>query len=461
MKLENISSALKDFWNEYKLVKSGIIGIVFLLVFLIITLFEPYVSPDSNANNKWTNITYWDDNPSSVPPVWVDLFSSKNHARNIKLEPVSVNKTDQGQEFIFEYDYEYYYPPEDMYFHFDSKGGVNLTFKIERPDGISLPLFVKSFESTGIKHNRLSTVKNGKMKLFNFLKRNDRSARNVSVDMIRPSEIIFTKKSKEMHTNQEPLNGIYRFSVLFPELDSDNQVSNPYINVAGSVFGVMGTDSTKRDLWSGILAGVKWALLIGLLTAFISVTVGVTYGVSAAYFGGKTDIILMRIYEVFISTPILPFLIVLSAIFNPSIFIMIGIMAMFFWTGSVMTVRSMALQIKEEVYIEASQALGASHFRIIFKHIIPIIIPFAFSQMALMVPGAIIFESTISLLGLGDSSIVTWGTILRDANTSSAVISGQWWWIVPPGIGIACMGMTFAFVGFAMDKILNPRLRTR
>ncbi len=461
MKLENLSSAIKDFWSEFKLVKSGLIGIALFLIFVFVFLFEAFVSPDYNANKKWSNISYWEDNPDSVPPVWVDIFSTKNHARSIKLEPVSVNETDKGQEILFEYDYDSYYPPEDLYFHFDSKGNIDLTYTLERPDGVSIPLFSKSINSTKSKHSRISTGKNGKLKLFNFLKRNDRSAKNVNINLLQSTEIIFSEKSKNMHTDQEPLNGTYRFSILVQKGNSNGSIENPHINVAGSVYGIMGTDGLKRDLWSGILGGIKWALFIGLLTALISVSVGVTYGVSAAYFGGKVEIVMMRIYEVFVTLPVLPFLIVISAIFKPSIYFLITTMALFFWVGSVMTVRSMALQIKEEVYIEASMALGASHFRIIFKHIIPIIIPFAFCQMALMVPGAIIFESTISLLGLGDPSIVTWGAILRDAQSMGAVISGQWWWIVPPGIGIALMGMTFAFVGFAMDKILHPRLRTR
>jgi peptide/nickel transport system permease protein len=140
---------------------------------------------------------------------------------------------------------------------------------------------------------------------------------------------------------------------------------------------------------------------------------------------------------------------------------MVVLMAMFFWTGSVKTVRSMAMQIKEETFIEASRALGASNFRIIFKHMVPILIPYSFSSMALFIPRAVVYEASISLLGLGDSQIVTWGQILSDALNSGAVLNGLWWWVVPPGLAIAFMGMAFAFIGFSMDKILHPKLRTR
>uniref|UniRef100_UPI002FDB5A7B ABC transporter permease n=1 Tax=Mesotoga prima TaxID=1184387 RepID=UPI002FDB5A7B len=177
--------------------------------------------------------------------------------------------------------------------------------------------------------------------------------------------------------------------------------------------------------------------------------------------GGWKDSLMQRIFEIFISVPMLPVLIVMSAVFKPNIWVMIGIMCIFYWVGPVKTVRSMGLQIKEETYIEASRALGASNTRIIFKHMVPLLIPYAFASMALNVPGAIVVEATLSLLGLGDPNIVTWGQILQDAHNGGAMLSGMWWWVVPPGLAIAFMGMTFAFVGFAMDKILNPKLKTR
>ncbi|HBJ82103.1 ABC transporter permease, partial [Pseudothermotoga sp.] len=187
----------------------------------------------------------------------------------------------------------------------------------------------------------------------------------------------------------------------------------------------------------------------------------VIYGVVSAYYGGIVDSIMQRIWEVFINIPLLPVLIVLSAIFKPSIWNLIVMMSLFFWVGPVKTVRSMALQIKEETYVEAARALGASHGRIIFRHMIPILIPYAFASMALNVPSAILYEATVSLLGLGDATIVTWGQILHDAMSGGAVTNGLWWWVVPPGVAIALVGMTFAFLGFAMDTILNPKLRTR
>mgnify|MGYP000940280417 FL=1 len=264
-----------------------------------------------------------------------------------------------------------------------------------------------------------------------------------------------------MLIDPEPLKGKYTIQAAILLQRPEDTISNVELVVPGRVFGLLGTDAFKRDLFSGVLAGIKWALLIGLLTAIVSVMVGVIYGVISAYLGGWKDSAMQRVFEVFNSIPLLPVLIVMSAVFKPSIWNLILIMCIFYWTGSVKTVRSMGLQIKEETFIEATRALGASNFRIIFKHIIPLIIPYSFASMALFIPGAIVYEASISLLGLGDATIVTWGQILRDAYTGGAVINGIWWWVIPPGLMIAIMGMSFAFIGFALDKILHPKLRTR
>ena len=243
--------------------------------------------------------------------------------------------------------------------------------------------------------------------------------------------------------------------------DPSINIDNLHISIIGGVSGILGTDSSKRDIYSGLVAGLKWALLIGFFTSIIAVFVGVIYGIVAAYFGGKVDTAMMFFWDYFISLPQLPILIVAAAIFKPSIWTFITILIIFSWAGSVKTVRSIALQIKEETFVEAARALGASHGRIIFRHMAPILIPYSFASMALTVPGSILFEASVSLLGLGDSTVITWGQILNDAYQGNAMINGLWWWIIPPGIAIAIIGMTFAFLGYALDRILHPKLQTR
>jgi peptide/nickel transport system permease protein len=119
----------------------------------------------------------------------------------------------------------------------------------------------------------------------------------------------------------------------------------------------------------------------------------------------------------------------------------------------------MSLQIKTKGYIEASKMMGQKNSIIIFKHILPQLLPYAFASIAISVPAAITTEAGLSFLGLGDPSFPTWGQILHDANTHGAAARGLWWWIMPPGLMIALTGLAFVFVGSALDAIVNPKLK--
>lgn len=457
-----IQMQLADFWKEFKQVKFGIIGLIFLVIFILITIFEHFLIPFPEASTRWRNITYWEDNPRNAPPVWINWFTEKDYTpttymNNLEFEEKTISPTMSVSTAILEYDYNYDVPPIDLIYRGRFKGSFTLNIVLERPDGNTINLVNKNFSSPTWKDFRVAISNEAKNAVQSFAKR----FQNVSSQTIKVNSTIFSEANKEIITNPVPLKGTYKFNINIIKTSEDTVIEDPKFIFSGAVSGILGTDNAKRDIWSGLIAGTKWALFIGLLTSAISISVGVIYGVVSAYYGGFVDSIMQRIWEIFMNIPLLPVLIVLSAIFKPSIWSLITMMCLFFWVGPVKTVRSMALQIKEETYVEAAKALGASNGRIIFKHMVPILIPYAFASMALNVPSAILYEATVSLLGLGDATIVTWGQILHDAMNGGAVTNGLWWWVVPPGISIALIGMTFAFIGFAMDTILNPKLRTR
>ena len=464
MSWNDMKASTKDFWSEFRKVKSGIVGLIFLGVFLFILIFEPLLLPFSEANTRWKDITYWEDNPASAAPQWTNLFTSKKRAVSEDLEISEIEEKKVGTIRIIEesfiYNYEYDVAPADLVFRASGTGSATFIISIERPDGKTIDLFRKPLELPADRTLRIAIDRSSKNEALNFLK-SFNAMDGVTAQTVRTTDVIFSQVEKSLSFKPEPLKGEYRIKVSMILQKEADTITSTGMKIAGRVHGILGTDNSKRDIWSGVLAGVKWAMLIGLMTALISVSIGVVYGVMSAYLGGWKDSLMQRIFEIFISVPLLPVLIVMSAVFKPSIWVIIFIMSIFYWVGPVKTVRSMGLQIKEETYIEASRALGASNARIIFKHMVPLLIPYAFASMALYVPGAIVVEATLSLLGLGDPNIVTWGQILQDAHRGGAMLSGMWWWVVPPGMAIAFMGMTFAFVGFAMDKILNPKLKTR
>ncbi|MDD4826011.1 MAG: ABC transporter permease [Mesotoga sp.] len=464
MTVSDFRRSASEFWREFRKVRSGVFGLIFLAIFICILIFEPVIVPYPEANEKWRDITYWQDLPSSAPPSWINLFTSKKRAVSESIEEYAFSETLAGamriQEYVFEYDYSASVAPSDVVFHASGVGKPTVVISIQRPDGLSIDLYRKQLEMSPTQDARVSIDRSAQAASMNFGKKYSPSE-GVQLQTIKTTDVIFSEAKQGIFRSPSPLAGIYKLKVTLLLQRAEENIENAFVTIAGRVHGILGTDNSKRDIWSGVIAGVKWAMLIGLLTALVSVSIGVIYGVISAYVGGWKDSLMQRIFEIFISVPMLPVLIVMSAVFKPNIWVMIGIMCIFYWVGPVKTVRSMGLQIKEETYIEASRALGASNTRIIFKHMVPLLIPYAFASMALNVPGAIVVEATLSLLGLGDPNIVTWGQILQDAHNGGAMLSGMWWWVVPPGMAIAFMGMTFAFVGFAMDKILNPKLKTR
>jgi len=461
-KTNRVAKQLKDFWDEFKQVKFGIAGIILLLLFVFLVVFEQFLIPFPEASTRWRDITYWEDNPRSVPPVWINWFSQKDYTPTEYIEDLEYTEQNISgpitmQSSVIEYEYVYDVPPVDLIYRGTFKGNFSMNIVLERPDGNKINLVNKSFSSNTEKDFRISIINEANNNVQSFARR---YVQNLP-PRVDVNTVLFSQANGELFSNPTPLNGTYKLNINLIKMTEDTTIQDTRLVVSGSVSGLLGTDNSKRDVWSGLVAGIKWALFIGLMTSAISVSVGVVYGVVSAYYGGIVDSIMQRIWEIFINIPLLPVLIVLSAIFKPSIWSLILMMSLFFWVGPVKTVRSMALQIKEETYVEAAKALGASHRRIIFRHMVPILIPYAFASMALNVPSAILYEATVSLLGLGDATIVTWGQILHDAMNGGAVTNGLWWWVVPPGIAIALVGMTFAFLGFAMDTILNPKLRTR
>ncbi|MGC2440315.1 MAG: ABC transporter permease, partial [Nitrososphaeraceae archaeon] len=134
----------------------------------------------------------------------------------------------------------------------------------------------------------------------------------------------------------------------------------------------------------------------------------------------------------------------------------IGFLLIFSWMGTAKVIRSIALQMRNFQYVEAAKLMGQSDLTVIFKHIIPQLLPLTFASVAIAVPGAILTEAALSFLGLGDPSLPTWGQLLHEANTADAASRGIWWWIVPPGLMIALTALAFFLIGNTLDAIANP-----
>lgn len=221
----------------------------------------------------------------------------------------------------------------------------------------------------------------------------------------------------------------------------------------------LGTDFMGRDLLSQLLHGAQIAFAIGITAAFMSVFIGTTIGLVSGYFGRVIDTLLMRITDIVLVLPGLPFIIVFAAaIGKQSIWIIVILIAMLGWPGVARVIRAQTLSLKERPFVEAARVSGASDFRIIFKHIAPNVLPLTFLYMTFGVSGAILTEAALSFIGLGDPSVVSWGMMLQWAFTTGHTFRAPYW-LLPPGLAISLLSLSFYLIGRALDEIVNPKLR--
>lgn len=220
---------------------------------------------------------------------------------------------------------------------------------------------------------------------------------------------------------------------------------------------LFGTDQLGRDLTAELLYGARTSLLIGLLATAHAVLVGVTIGGLAGYFGGRTDIWLMRFTEIFQTIPLFLFAILLVAVLTPSITNVVIAIAVVSWPQMARLVRGEFISMRDREFVLACVSMGMSNTRIILQHILPNTLSAVIVMGSLMVATAILTESSLSFLGLSDPNVMSWGFVI---GTGRAAIRSAWWVCTIPGIAILLTVMAINLVGEGLNDALNPRLRT-
>ena len=229
---------------------------------------------------------------------------------------------------------------------------------------------------------------------------------------------------------------------------------------------LLGTDINGRDVFSRILFGGRISMTIGFLALFVLFPIGLLYGGIAGYFGGKTDIIMMRFAEAVMSIPSFYLLIILASILPSGMtsvqrfMLIVVILALIGWAGFARVVRGMVLSIKNQEYIQAAKSIGASRLRIIVKHILPQTTSFVIVAMTLSVPSYILSESGLSFLGLGiQQPDASWGNMLKEAQEYTNIIYRPW--LLTPGFLIFIAVLAFNLIGDTIRDILDPKSKTR
>jgi peptide/nickel transport system permease protein len=455
-----------DFLREFSQSKSGMAGVIILLSLIIIMLYAILAIP-LESFRQWNNPNYWINYPKAAAPQWTNtgLFGPKVFEHLIMtLDDASITKiviADNIRTEVHSYavDFSYDSYPNDFMIPYSVKYGQIppvLQVDIIRPDGIEFRIYYSSLPSSLAKSNEnqfSSRIFSTDPIIAEYLRQLNDSFRYAQ-DSSKPQVMIFS----DIQENKV-LKGKYLIKETFYLFNDSDTVQESGLILGGRVYGLMGTDELRRDLAIGILWGAPIALFIGLSVSIGSVVIGLIYGVMAGYKGNRTDDGLMLINDIFYTLPALPLLVIMSVTLGRSIFLITGFLVIFGWAGAAKVTRSLAMKMKNLQYVEAAKLMGQSDTKIIFKHIIPQLLPLTFASIAISVPAAILGEAALSFLGLGDPSIPTWGQILHEANSASAASRGLWWWIVPPGVMIALTGLSFILIGNTLDSILNPKAR--
>ena len=251
--------------------------------------------------------------------------------------------------------------------------------------------------------------------------------------------------------------GIALAAPLIAPYDPWSRVGPPFTPPNSSY--IFGTNDAGMDILSELIYGTRTSLIVGVSAALIVSAIGTLVGLVAGYFGGVVETTLMRITDIFLLFPDLPFIMILTLYLGPSVWNIVLAIGILWWSGTARVIRSMVLTIKEEPFIEAAKAVGAGNRHIMLSEILPHVFPVIIVGVIRFTGFGILYEAGLSFLGLGDPTAKSWGTILHYAQTRGAFVRGLWGWFIPPGACISLTIISFTLISFSLDRILNPKMR--
>lgn len=449
--MQALQSSLREL-RQYPSAFMGV-GIIVFLVFL--SLYAVVAVPYHEAIRLWRGgEDIWLETPRNAQPSWINLLSAKKLPETFvisTLEPspspgrgASKTLAPDGKtvSISLAFDYRYDGFPSELTLFLEAKYAEILpyvTLLWRTPDGRELSLGerkVKASERYNISQDtRLERRLGG-----------------------QPPEIgLFVGGAGQLPSRPTP--GRYTLQIegtLFePQADLDAKLV-----VYGQVYGVAGTDHKRRDLMVALLWGAPIALAFGFIVAVGTSVTTLIIAAIGTWYGRWVDAIIQRLTEVNIILPVLPILIMIGAFYSRSIWVMmLVITALSIFGAGIKVYRAIFLQVKESPYIEAAKAYGASNLRVIVRYMVPRVIPVLVPGFVTLIPSLVFLEASLAVLGLGDPVLPTWGKVLNDASANGALYKGYYYWVLGPSVLLMLTGLGFALLGFALDRIFNPRLR--
>lgn len=220
----------------------------------------------------------------------------------------------------------------------------------------------------------------------------------------------------------------------------------------------LGSDDAGRDVLTNLLFGARVSLLVGFFAALISLLIGGAVGLAAGFFGGRTETVLMRLTDILLVIPDLPLMIVLIAILGRGLGVLILVIGILGWTTTARVVRAQTLSVRERQFLLRARALGGGDLYLIRRHVFPLVFPLMLVNGVLVISAAILNESVLAFLGLGDPTRLSWGQMLNFGFRRGAMSAGAWWALAFPGLAIIWVVLGLSLLGNGLERVFNPRL---
>ena len=480
MGAEGMELGFKGVLKELLTYKSGTLGVVILVFLVALSIYTVVAIPYDKAIKLWRGEEeVWIENPRNAQPIWVKYWEYLR-GRNLP-ETIKRDTSDSKQygvykslraipgtnlkrlyiEFSFKYEYDDF--PSEINIFFSSKFNESAPIlriiwekpgrnKIELLDFIPRDKYDRLYLS--IEHNVLKALHSYVKEKLYALGKNPEVPLSVE-------KALFAVEDESMSSSLtvKPLKGTYKLIIEGLLFGKDSNVDARLI-IYGKVYGMCGTDHLRRDLTIAMLWGLPIALSFGLIASLTITFLQLIIATISGYYGGWIDALIQRLTELYMILPFLPFLIMIAAFYKLDIWVILAaIIILNIFGGGIKSTRALVMQIKEYPYIEAAKAYGASSKRIVLLYIIPKILPPVIPGLIGAVPGYVFLEAALSLLGLGDPFLPTWGKVINDSYRWGALYKGYYYWVLQPSFMLILTAFAFAFIGFALDKIVNPKLR--
>lgn len=431
---------------------SALAGMAMIVLFVVLAVYAMASMPLSEAIELWRGAgDTWQYTPRNAAPAWYNLlpgvnkpvtmdFDTRTLPESRTVEEIAPGMWEVKVSFPFDFTYDDF-PTEVNVFTSVQGASVRpfLSMKWLTPDGREIPLVdadIRASESFRLGQDTRLTRRLGGQ------------AANIG---------LFADPNAE---GTKPLKGRYELVAEALVFDADAELDVKLV-VYGQLHGLAGTDHRRRDITIALLWGTPIALAMGLMGAVGATVTTMAIAAIGTWFGGWVDGLIQRITEINMMLPAFPLLIMIGTLVDRSLLLLTAIwVALGIFSAGIKSYRAMFLQVKEAPYIEAAKSYGASHMRIILQYMMPRILPVLVPTFISLVPSFVFFEATISVLGLGDPLLPTWGKVLSEAQEQGALHNGYYYWVLAPSVLLIFSGFGFALLGFALDRVFNPRLRS-